>query len=685
MASHGSLPLYYRNSKPTGIPGPTKTWKDNYLLLVVFVGFIVLIAGTFWFLPPLEEKDADYEKTYGRFTGNPASYITDLVIPSEPTLVPPEASEKDERGGREKEGNGVGVGVDEDRQPHRVSEREDDGRNKVEIERNDRKPVHLEDLIGDERREKEVEMFNKHRSDPPRVETSPPAETSPPDTENPPEGNEKEVAAPAAANEAEHVATPTDEASERVQDIVAEERRRKIVEMAKHAWDGYVEYAWGENELKPISRRGHLAVVFGKTTLGATIVDSLDTLYLMGLQDRFDQGKEWVRLSLNIDQVKSDISVFEFNIRFVGGLLSAYALSGDKLLKDRAVEIADKLMPAFNTPTGIPKSLLNLGNGKIKNWGWASGGSSILAEFGSLHLEFQYLTHLTGDRKYLDKVEHIRRHLKDIAKPGGLYPNFLNPNTGNWGTKHISVGALGDSFYEYLLKSWLMTSKEDVLARDMYYEAMDAIDQNLVKKTSNGMMYITDMKNGRTDGRMQHLTCFAGGMFALGATHATNGRSEHHMDIARGVADMCHESYQRTATKLGPEAFRVDSSGRLTSKSNEKMYLLRPETVETYFYLWRITHDQKYRDWGWEVVESLEKNCRIESGGYTGVKDVYSDKVPTDDVQQSFFIAETLKYLYLLFSDDSVLPLDSWVLNTEAHPFPVLKGIPNPAPSNNQS
>jgi mannosyl-oligosaccharide alpha-1,2-mannosidase len=377
--------------------------------------------------------------------------------------------------------------------------------------------------------------------------------------------------------------------------------------------------------------------------------------------------------------------VFEFNIRFVGGLLSAYALSGEEMLKEKAVVIADHLMPAFNTPSGIPKSLLNLATGNIKNWGWASGGSSILAEFGSLHLEFQYLTHLTGDMKYLEKVEKIRQHLKSINKPGGLYPNFLNPNTGNWGTKHISLGALGDSFYEYLLKSWLMTSKQDVDGRDMYYEAVDAIDKNLVKRTNSGMMYITDMKNGRSDGKMQHLTCFAGGMFALGATHATNGQSDHYMELARGVANVCHESYQRTATKLGPEAFRVDAGGRMTSRNNEKMYLLRPETVETYFYLWRLTHDQKYRDWGWEVVQALEENCRVESGGYTGVKDVYNDKVPTDNVQQSFFIAETLKYLFLLFSEDSVLPLDSWVLNTEAHPFPVLEGIPHPSPSNHQS
>lgn len=74
-----------------------------------------------------------------------------------------------------------------------------------------------------------------------------------------------------------------------------------------------------------------------------------------------------------------------------------------------------------------------------------------------------------------------------------------------------------------------------------------------------------------------------------------------------GVWNLCKWililSLSLLATNLGPEAFRVDSMGRMTSRNNEKMYLLRPETVETYFYLWRLTHDQKYRDWGWEVVQ----------------------------------------------------------------------------------
>jgi mannosyl-oligosaccharide alpha-1,2-mannosidase len=105
-------------------------------------------------------------------------------------------------------------------------------------------------------------------------------------------------------------------------------------------------------------------------------------------------------------------------------------------------------------------------------------------------------------------------------------------------------------------------------------------------------------------------------------------------------------------------------------RPNEKYYIQRPEVIETYFYMWRFTHNEKYRDWGWEAVQAIEKWCRTE-GGYSGIKDVYTTSPQLDDVQQSFFLAETLKYLYLLFSPDTVMPLDSWVLNTEAHPLPI--------------
>ncbi|KAL4708328.1 hypothetical protein ACJJTC_007734 [Scirpophaga incertulas] len=161
----------------------------------------------------------------------------------------------------------------------------------------------------------------------------------------------------------------------------------------------------------------------------------------------------------------------------------------------------------------------------------------------------------------------------------------------------------------------------------------------------------------------------SGGMFALASTTMENSLSARYMDVARQLTHTCHESYVRSDTKLGPEAFRFSGAAEARAqKSNEKVYLLRPETFESYFIMWRLTKEQKYRDWGWEAVQ--RKHCRVE-GGYTGLMNVYHKHPQGDDVQQSFFLAETLKYLYLLFADDSLLSLDEWVLNTEAHPLPI--------------
>lgn len=138
---------------------------------------------------------------------------------------------------------------------------------------------------------------------------------------------------------------------------------------------------------------------------------------------------------LSLASQSADISVFETNIRFVGGLLSAYALTGDTLFRDKAQYVADKMLPAFQTPTGIPYALINFRSGSSKNYGWASGGSSILSEFGTIHLEFAYLSDVTGNSVYRDRVQNIRSVLKELDKPKGLYPNYLNPKTGKWGQR----------------------------------------------------------------------------------------------------------------------------------------------------------------------------------------------------------------------------------------------------------
>ncbi|XP_033239428.1 mannosyl-oligosaccharide alpha-1,2-mannosidase IA isoform X1 [Drosophila pseudoobscura] len=449
------------------------------------------------------------------------------------------------------------------------------------------------------------------------------------------------------------------------------ERRAHVKQMMEHAWHNYKLYAWGKNELRPLSQRPHSGSIFGSYDLGATIVDGLDTLYIMGLENEYREGRDWIERKFSLDNISAELSVFETNIRFVGGMLTLYAFTGDPLYKEKAQHVADKLLPAFQTPTGIPYALVNTKSGMAKNYGWASGGSSILSEFGTLHLEFAYLSDITGNPLYRERVQTIRQVLKEIEKPKGLYPNFLNPKTGKWGQLHMSLGALGDSYYEYLLKAWLQSGQTDEEAREMYDEAMVAIMDKMVRTSPNGLTYVSDLKFDRLEHKMDHLACFSGGLFALGAATRQNEHRDKYMEVGKGITNTCHESYIRAPTQLGPEAFRFsDAVEARALRSQEKYYILRPETFESYFVLWRLTHDQKYRDWGWEAVLALEKHCRTPHG-YCGLRNVYQPEPQKDDVQQSFFLAETLKYLYLLFSDDSVLPLDEWVFNTEAHPLPI--------------
>uniref|UniRef100_A0A452UAG3 alpha-1,2-Mannosidase n=1 Tax=Ursus maritimus TaxID=29073 RepID=A0A452UAG3_URSMA len=442
-------------------------------------------------------------------------------------------------------------------------------------------------------------------------------------------------------------------------------QREKIKEMMQFAWHSYKLYAMGKNELRPLTKDGYEGNMFGGLS-GATIIDSLDTLYLMELQEEFQEAKAWVEENFHLN-VSGEASLFEVNIRYIGGLLSAFYLTGEEVFRVKAIKLGEKLLPAFNTPTGIPKGVVN-----FKSWGWAmAGSSSILAEFGSLHLEFLHLTELSGNQVFAEKVRNIRKVLRKINKPFGLYPNFLSPVSGNWMQHHVSVGGLGDSFYEYLIKSWLMSAKTDVEAKDMYYEALEAIETYLLNVSPGGLTYIAEWRGGILDHKMGHLACFSGGMIALGAEDAKEEKRAHYRELAAQITKTCHESYARSDTKLGPEAFWFNSGREaVATQLSESYYLLRPEVVESYMYLWRQTHDPIYRAWGWEVVTALEKYCRTDAG-FSGIQDVYSSVPNHDNKQQTFFLAETLKYLYLLFSEDDMLSLEDWVFNTEAHPLPV--------------
>ncbi|KAH9166879.1 seven-hairpin glycosidase [Lactarius sanguifluus] len=480
-----------------------------------------------------------------------------------------------------------------------------------------------------------------------------------------------------------------------------------------HAYQAYLTYAAPHDELKPIAK----LPVNNFNGWGLSIVDSLDTMWLMGLYDEFDAGLAVVANVTFTMSPKQYAPFFETVIRYLGGLLSAYALSQDPILLARADDLGAALLPALDTPSGLPMYAVNTMNGNVTR-GWA--GEAGFAESLTCQLEYKYLAYLTGRGVYYDAVEGIMDivYKADVTSTGELFPVFWSINNGIPIGRTVSVGAIGDSAYEYMLKQWLLTGRTDTKARDLYIRSVDAILEHLTYLTPNrGLLYVTDATvefNGTflPSHKLEHLTCFLPATLALGAA-TLRDVPQRHMWAARAFAHTCWLLYADSPSRLAPDVVQMHSTQGLSPASPfgdpwvahlkqweqngsqgdppgvrspesvrgtdtdpeytpiKKNYLLRPETVESFYLLWRTTGDVMWRERGWEVFEALEREARVEGGGYSSVEDVRRVGGPKKDEMPSWFLAETLKYLFLLFTDEDLVPLDRWVFNTEAHPLPV--------------
>ncbi|KAF2074516.1 hypothetical protein CYY_004184 [Polysphondylium violaceum] len=449
-------------------------------------------------------------------------------------------------------------------------------------------------------------------------------------------------------------------------------RANQVKEAMKFAWDRYSTNVFGYDELRPLSNKPN--EWFG---LAITIMDSLDTLKIMGLNDEFEQGKQYVKNTLNFEKKDDKVNVFESVIRVLGGLLSTYQLTGDKLFLNKAEEFGKLLLHAFHDKDPLPYGYLNLKTKEGQYLSW-TGGCAILSEAGTMFLEFETLSQLTNNPIYKEKVDKIlSSFIKYDSRSPGLIPIMLKPDGTKSCSSEISLGAMGDSYYEYLIKTWIYSNKTDNRYRDLYVKAANSIIENLYSEV-NGAGLVTNYYEGTSKtssrgGQQEHLTCFAGGMFALGAAAQVSKdatQNEKYMEVGKKITETCYKSYEMSPTGLGPEKFRVDEKGRVAFGGSPE-YKLRPETVESLFVLYRLTGDALYQEWAWNIFQSIEKHCRVENG-YVGLHDV-SNPNNKEDLQQSFFMAETLKYLYLTFTDASVIPLDQFVFNTEAHPMRIVQ------------
>ncbi|XP_031560512.1 ER degradation-enhancing alpha-mannosidase-like protein 2 isoform X2 [Actinia tenebrosa] len=451
--------------------------------------------------------------------------------------------------------------------------------------------------------------------------------------------------------------------------------REKTKAMFYHGYDNYLKYAYPYDELKPLSCTGQ--DTWGSYSL--TLVDSLDTLLIMGNVSEFQRVSLLLEESLSFDQ-DINVSVFETNIRVVGGLLSAHLLAKragvavdeawpcqGPLLR-LATKAAEKLLPAFETPTGMPYGTINL------LYGVPEGETSVTctAGCGTFIIEFGTLSALTGDKRFVEAAVKALDGLWKSKSELGLVGNHIDVVTGKWTAVDAGIGAGVDSYYEYLLKGGILLGMPKLIS--MFEEFYGKIQKYL--KHSDWYVWANMNKGQITMPVFQSLEAFWPGLQVLWG------------DV--GAASRTIQKYHSVWKHFGfiPEFYQIANGEPFSGRES---YPLRPELIESAMYLYQATKDSYFLEIGRDVWESIENSAKTPCG-YATIKNVKTHE--KEDRMESFFLAETTKYLYLLFDEYNFIhhsngTRDSnyqtkatlspsctagaagYIFNTEAHPIDI--------------
>ena len=406
-----------------------------------------------------------------------------------------------------------------------------------------------------------------------------------------------------------------------------------------HAWNGYKKYAWGHDDLKPLSKS--YKDWYGETLL-MTPVDSLDSLYLLGFKDEANKTRKYITANLAFDK---DIYVqnFEITIRILGGLLSSYQMTRDKKLLALADDLGTRLLPVFDSPTGLPYRYVNLKTGKTK------GEVSNPAETGTLLIEFGTLAKLTKKPIYYEKAKRALVETYNRRSSIGLVGTNINVETGKWTNTDSHISAEIDSYYEYLLKCAILFDDKD--CRKMWEESIVAINKYYADEVRGELWYgHADMNSGkRTSTIYGALDAFFPAILALG----------NDLERAERLQDSGFKMWNKHG--IEPEEFDYQKMEVVSAG-----YPLRPEIVESTYYLYHYTNDEKYLQMGAGFFADFVKHCKTEVA-YAGLKSVVTKE--KTDYMHSFLFAETFKYYYLLFAPKQTLKFKEIIFNTEAHPI----------------
>jgi len=416
-----------------------------------------------------------------------------------------------------------------------------------------------------------------------------------------------------------------------------------------HAWNGYRKFAWGFDEVKPLSGTSHDFFVTGHS-FGLSIIEALDTLYVMELDGELAECVRWLRTHLDFD-VDGDVQMFEAVIRMVAGLIAGYYATGERFLLDGARDLADRLLVCFTkSPTGAPYRFANLRSGAVRD------PMNNLAEIGSNILEFGDLSRLTGDKKYIDAS--MRAYETVIEKRSSL--NLLGTNfdveRGVY-TDAVDVAPdePADSFYEYLWGGWQMFGIERL--RAWYRMLTDAMLKYKVVRIDGRLWfqpvnYLTGALSGDT--QLTELSSFYAELVAKGGD--------------RAVGEAFYDSWTTVLDRytLIPEVIDYATLAIVDAR-----YGLRPEYANSAFDLWFLTGDEKYKRTAYQYFTALRANCRV-TNGYTVLTDIRTRPMTPGDSFPAYAFSENFKYLYLMFADSPRFNGARYYLNTEGK---VLRGL----------
>lgn len=416
------------------------------------------------------------------------------------------------------------------------------------------------------------------------------------------------------------------------------------------AWSEYRRLAWGKDEILPVSG-GARSFPLKTAHLGLSLIEAMDTLWLMGLDAEFAEALDWVRTRLDFDQ-DGEVSVFETSIRLVGGLLSAWHACGDPVLLAKARDLTDRLMPAFEaSPLGIPHRYVNLRTGAVR------APETNPAEVGTFLPEFGLLSQATGDDRYRAAAKKALVALYDRRSRIGLIPDKVHAMTGEWLSRRATIGPPADSYYEYLWDGWDLLGDRDCLA--MYRECTRAILAHQQAETGGQLWFVdVDFETGqRINWEQDELSSFYGGLLAQGGD--------------RAAGEAYTRAWTSLQTKFGilPEGIDV-ATGAVSYKTNS----LRPELADAAFNHWLIDRDERWRHIVRDHYLNMKRWNRA-AHGYTDMADVTADPKVQADHCPGYWWSEQMKYYWLIFADCDRFDYRRNYLSTEGN---MLRGARRP-------